>query len=94
MLFRSRRYFRKNQFVIQYFPKSEQVNEECISTAERLFSCLEYVTVSEGLLRGTDMHYEIVDDVLNFFVNYDCFVREQQEDTPLESVEIANYVKE
>lgn len=92
--FLGRRYFRKNQFVIQYFPKSEQVNEECSSTAERLFFCLEYITVSESLLRGTDMHYEIVDDVLNFFVKYDCFMREQQENALLEHVEIANYVKE
>lgn len=88
------RYFCRNQFVIQYFPKSECINEECSSTAERLFSCLEYITVSDSLLRGTEMHYEIVDGVLNFFVNYDCFLRGRKKETPLENVEIANYVKE
>lgn len=92
--FLGRRYCRKNQFAIQYFPKSECVNEECGSVAERLFFCLEYIAVLKDLLRGTNMHYEIADNVLNFFVNYDCFVREQREDTPLEHVEIANHVKE
>ncbi len=92
--FFGRRYFRQNQFIVQYFPKTECVNEECSSTAERLFSCLEYITVSGNLLRGTSMHYEIVDGVLHFFVNYDCFMQEQQTGTPLEGVEITNYVKE
>lgn len=92
--FFGRRYFRKNLFAIQYFPKSECVIEECISTAERLFSCLEYIIVSGDLLRGTKMHYEIVDGILNFWVNYDCFIYEQKEEEPLERIEIANYVKE
>lgn len=92
--FFGRRYLRKNQFLIQYFPKSECINEECSGTAERLFSCLEYIAISGSLLRGTSMHYEIADGVLHFFVNYNCFVQERQEGTPLAGAEITNYVKE
>ena len=35
---------------------------------------LEYITVTGDLVRGIKMKYEVVDGVLNFFVNYDLFV--------------------
>lgn len=70
-----KRYFRENQFCIQYFPADkDRVKEECNAVAERLFSCLEYITVTGDLVRGTKMKCEVVDGVLNFFVNYDLFV--------------------
>lgn len=74
-LFLGKRYFRENGFCIQYFPKDEnQAKQEGNAVAERLYSCLEYISVSRKLLRGTKMKYQIVDGVLNFFVNYDFFV--------------------
>lgn len=79
-LYLGKRYFRENQFCIQYFPPSgQQGAEECHETAERLEACLEYLEVSGGLIRGTAMHYEISDGILHFFVNYDCFVRSAAE---------------
>ena len=91
--FLGKRYFRKNQFAIQYFPQSGRVNEECSSTAERLFSCLEYIEVSDSFLRGTCMSYEIVDGVLSFFVSYDCFMRGPQEEDPVENITVTNHVE-
>ncbi len=74
-VFLKNRYFRENQFCIQYFPDDkDRAKEECNAVAERLFLCLEYITVTGDLVRGTKMKYEIVDGVLNFFVNYDLFV--------------------
>lgn len=74
-LFLGKRYFRENGFCLQYFPKDEnQAKQEENAVAERLYSCLEYISVSGKLLRGTKMKYQIVDGVLNFFVNYDFFV--------------------
>ena len=52
---------------------------------EQLHSALEYITVDGDLIRGTDMHCEFVDDVLNFFVNYDMYV--YKEDDGEESME-------
>lgn len=72
--FLKRRYFRENQLCIQYFPETEKKNEECHETAERLFSCLEYLTVEGVSVRGTKMKYEVIDGILHFFVNYDLFV--------------------
>ena len=42
--------------------------------AERLYWCLEWISVAGDLTRGTQMRYEVIDNVLHFFVNYDMFV--------------------
>lgn len=86
-LFLGRRYFRENQFCIQYFPANkDRIKEECNAAAERLFSCLEWITVAGDLTRGTKMRYEIADGVLSFFVNYDLFVYKTAENTPMEEI--------
>lgn len=80
-LFLGRRYFKSNQFCIQYFPLSQDDrNRECYEVLERMNQCLEYITM-DGLMRGTQMNGRIVDGVLNFFVNYDCFVYKREEET-------------
>lgn len=92
-LFPGRRYFRNNQFCIQYFPETGRINEECSGVAERLFSCMEYVSASGDLMRGASMQYKIANGMLCFFVNYDCFVRKTGEFLPMESIGIAEYAK-
>ena len=82
-LFRGKRYFRANQFALQYFPaNTDRAREECNAVAERLYCCLEYISVAGDLTRGTQMHFEVIDGVLNFFVNYDMFIY-RLEDTPI-----------
>lgn len=93
-LFLGKRYFRQNQFVIQYFPESDNEQWECNSVAERLMWLLEYITLDGDLTRGTAMKYEVIDGVLNFFVNYDCFVYRLEENTPMETIESNTNVKE
>lgn len=93
-LFLGKRYFRQNQFVIQYFPESDNEQRECNSVAERLMWLLEYITLDGDLTRGTAMKYEVIDGILNFFVNYDCFVYRVEENTPMEVMESTTDVKE
>lgn len=81
-LFLNKRYFRKNQFCIQYFPETSDKNEECFAVAERLLERLEYLTVNRDLVMGTKMYYEVVDNILHFFVNYDMFVYKIAETMP------------
>ncbi len=82
-LFLGKRYFRKNQFCVHYFPENNsKVNEECHAVASRLFLCLEQLAVKNDLIRGTQMSYEIIDGVLHFFVNYDVFVYKQSNVLP------------
>lgn len=74
-VFFGERYFRTNQMCIQYIPTNTSVEkEECNAVAERLFNCLEYITVGEDPVRGSKMNSEIIDGILNFFVNYDLFI--------------------
>ncbi|WP_201759585.1 MULTISPECIES: DUF6838 family protein [Clostridia] len=72
-LFRGRRYYHENQFAIQFLTDAEEPRTECAAVAERLFSCLELITVDGNLMRGTDMNAEIPDDVLTFTVSYNYF---------------------
>jgi hypothetical protein len=72
------RYFQYNLFDIHYFPKDElNSRTEMRSVIESLFLSLEYINVLDNLCRGTKMSYEIIDDVLHFFVNYDMFVNKE-----------------
>ena len=73
-LFLGRRYYRTNQFMIQYFPSTMDGRGECHSVTEKLFHCLEMITVSGDLCRGTGMSGEVVDDVLNFRVSFNMFM--------------------
>lgn len=84
-LFLGKRHFRTNPFCIQYFPESSEKQRECNDVAERMYECLEYVT-PDGYskpVRGTKMKHEVVDGVLNFFVNYDCFTYRTEEQTAM-----------
>ena len=95
-LFLGKRYFRTNQFCIQYFPETNEKQRECNGVAERMLQCLEYITIygEDKPIMGTKMKYEVVDGVLNFFVNYDCFVRKIEQQTPMESLQASTSVKE
>ncbi len=82
-VFLGKKYFRTNQFCIHYFPESRNdVRRECNDTAERLMSCLKWLTVFGKQVMGTKMEYEIVDDILHFFVNYDMYVYQKKEPLP------------
>lgn len=86
--FLGRRYFRQLPFVIQYFPESTTGYEaECSAVAERMTWCLEYITCDgeDKPIRGTRMHSEVVDRVLNFFVNYDGFMLKVEEADAMET---------
>lgn len=78
--FLGRRYFRESQFCIQYFPETAEIVKECHEVGEAMYFCLEYITCQgdDRPIRGTKMHYELKDDVLNFFVNYDLLSTRQR----------------
>lgn len=81
-----KRYLKQNPFCIQYISEST-TKRELHDIGENLLMLLETISYDSGLLRGTDMSYEVTDDILHFFVNYDFFVRKPEEDVPrMESV--------
>lgn len=90
-LFRGKRYYRTNEFCIQYFPVSNNKVTECEQVAEQLFEVLEWLTFYDDgtKLLGKDLHYEISDGVLSFFVNYDLFMRKNEELDAMETVDVS-----
>ena len=88
------RYLRKHHFVIQYFPQSESdANTECYSVGEQMYECLEVINVDDFFLRGLEMKFEIVDDVLHFFVDYNAFIRKIKQKETMGSLKTGTYVK-
>lgn len=73
------RYFMEQKFVIHYYPGTANKNSEILDTIERLNNALEYIVAEGDSLRGTKMNHEIVDNILNFFVNYNFYSYKQAE---------------
>lgn len=83
--FFDKKYKTTNLFNILYFPKNEEIENEINNVRERLFNCLEYINGENYVLRGTNMNTQTVDGVLNFFVNYDFFIKKQIESDSMEN---------
>lgn len=64
-------YDRTMPMVIHYF-SGDTVNtkKDCFAVAERLVECLEYLPVMGAFIRGDDISWQLVDDVLQVFVTY------------------------
>ena len=94
--FLSNRYKETNLFLIQYFPTAENIRQECNDIAQRLEQCLEVIGDEASFkIRGTAMNSQIVDDILNFSVNYNFFtVRPTEELTEMEELEFNEKRKE
>ena len=92
--FLGKRYFKQNRFCIHYFPETDTQNHESMAVIDRLFDCLEFITIDDDLYRGTKMTVEMVDGVVSFIVNYDIFVYKQRENTPgIETYSVSTDVK-
>lgn len=64
-------YDRTMPIVVHYFSDSEQgIKKDCYSMGEQIVECLEYLPFNDVLIRGEDISWQIVDDVLQVFVTY------------------------
>jgi hypothetical protein len=87
--FLGRRYFNTNLVAVQYFPQTYGDNAEINDVTERLLECLEYVSVSGVLTRGTDAEPHVEDGVLTVTLDYDYFViRQGEEEDPFETITV------
>lgn len=91
-----KRYEKRNQICIQYFPESDKIQQECNEVAERLTMCLEYIKdEAGGFLHGTQMHYQVTDGILNFFVDYNFHVvKKSKEPEKMHDLTIKGELKE
>lgn len=64
-------YDRTMPLVVHYFGKdSTTLKKECYGIAEDLIACLEYIPFKNTLIRGENISWHIVDDVLQVFITY------------------------
>ncbi len=83
----NRRWKRNTCFQVCYFPQKGR--DECYHVADTLMSCLELITLANGAtIRGVDLRFEILDEVLHFFVSYNRLLYREKDETPMETLEI------
>lgn len=64
-------YDRTMPIVIHYFSDDKNnLKKDCYSMGEQIVECLEYLPFESTTLRGENISYQIVDDVLQVFVTY------------------------
>lgn len=64
-------YYRTMPCVIRYFTSNKNTTKnECYSIGERTLESLEYLNIGERLVRGENMSFTMVDDVLQIFITY------------------------
>lgn len=76
-----RRFIRYHPFVIRYYAVDRE-NDVMYDMAEQLTEVLQQIEVAGRLVRGTGMRFEIVDEVLHFFVEYNFHVWAPRPDDP------------
>ncbi len=81
------RFIERNPFDIQYFPKKQGDNAELFTVAKKLMLSLDFITLLDGdRLHGIHMSYEIIENVLHFFVQYHVSMKKQTEKTYMETL--------
>ena len=64
-------YDRTIPVVIHYFGDSkDNLKNDCYDKGEQIIECLEYLPFKSALLRGEDISFNIVDEVLQVFITY------------------------
>jgi len=87
--FPSKRQRRFNMFSVRYVPRNvPDAKLECYDAQDRLYDALEYIMTAGGLMRGNEIHGQMVDGELMFTVNYDYNVRHVEEAPIMETLEI------
>ena len=79
------RYFLNSPVSVQFLSKNN--NDFINDIGSRLFNCLELITVSGDLTRGTSMSYSINDGILTFNVSYGFyFFKNKQTEEVMENM--------
>ncbi|NOU68386.1 hypothetical protein GC096_30630 [Paenibacillus sp. LMG 31461] len=73
------RSFRSLLFNVHYFPNEDSLTKksDCREMAERLYEALQFINVG-GPVRATNLKYEIIDEVLHFFLSFGVHLLEEK----------------
>ena len=78
----AKKYDRTLPIVIHYFTTKDNTvdaKKDCYTIAEQLLEALEYLNVSDCIVRGENSEWELVEGVLQFFITYRFEVRKTDE---------------
>jgi hypothetical protein len=76
-----RRFFRYHPFDVHYFAP-DRSNDDMYDMVEQLTTALQWIEVGGRKVRGTDMRFQVIDEVLHFFVEYNFHVWTPKPDDP------------
>ena len=82
-------YDRTMPIVLHYFSDSKaNIKQDCYEKAEQIAEALEYLPFEGTILRGEDISWNIVDDVLQVFISYEYTTKKvKPEEDAMETVE-------
>lgn len=85
------RYSYTSKFAIDYIPKNDNTKYECNEVLFKLYRVLELIEIKDfndekKLIKGRNMDAKLIDDMLHFFVNYDCKVFVHKESEKMENL--------
>lgn len=86
-----RLYDRTMPVVIHWFGENKStLKKDCYEMAERVIECIEYIPYENTMLRGEDISYQIVDDVLQIFITYrfTTVMSQETEDNMVDTLEM------
>ena len=74
-------YDRTIPIVVHYFSDSaNNAKNDCYLMGEQIIECLEYLPFQNALIRGEDISWQIVDDVLQVFITYKFITKRVEEE--------------
>lgn len=85
-------YDRTIPVVVHYFTGEKEITKkDCYEKAELIVEALEYVPFHGSLIRGENISYQIVDDVLQVFVTYKFTTRKiNSNEDNMDTLEVPN----
>lgn len=87
------RYERKQPFDVLYFPSTSEKRSEMQDVQDRLYNALEYINFQGGLLKGTSMNGNTVDNILHFMVDYNFTVVKNDEKVFMQELKVKGRVR-
>jgi hypothetical protein len=87
----NKHYTLHQSFDIHYFPfETADKNKEMQNVGLKLMEELEYITIDGKVVKGTGIRFNIVDDILHFFINYDMDVYIPKNDVNMQTLVVNN----
>lgn len=85
-----KRYFRRFDFCIYYYPRSDDFFGEINEVSEKLIPNLEMIEADGDLIRGGDFSVKTVDEVMVICAEYGTFVYDNEKAPAMESLNYRN----